>query len=133
MKKKFNCLNCDKECEADTSQSKCLYCSNQCQRDYQHKQKVLEWLDGGEVGEKTIKRYLVEKNNSCWSCGIKDWNSKSIVFELEHMDGDSRNNNESNLCLLCPNCHSQTDTYKGKNRGKGRYARRERYAAGKSY
>lgn len=43
-----------------------------------------------------------------------------IPLELEHKDGNHRNNTPSNVCLLCPNCHSQTDTYGSKNRGQGR-------------
>jgi predicted HNH restriction endonuclease len=45
---------------------------------------------------------------------------------LEHIDGNAYNNSESNLSLLCPNCHSQTPTYKAKNKGNGRVERRER-------
>ena len=58
---------------------------------------------------------------------------KKIVFELEHKDGNSENNQPENLCLICPNCHSQTDTYKNRNKGNGRFKRRQRYAEGKSY
>jgi len=66
-------------------------------------------------------------------CGITEWNGKEIVLELEHIDGNSLNNTEENLSLLCPNCHSQTDTYKGKNKGSGRHYRKVRYQKGKSY
>ena len=66
-------------------------------------------------------------------CGITEWNNKKIVLELEHKDGNSENNDLVNLELLCPNCHSQTPTYKAKNKGKGRHSRRERYKDGKSY
>ena len=54
-------------------------------------------------------------------------------MELEHKDGNSSNNSLDNVCLLCPNCHSQTDTYKNKNKGNGRHYRRLRYSEGKSY
>jgi hypothetical protein len=71
--------------------------------------------------------------NKCSHCGIAEWNGKSIVFEVEHKDGNSENNSPENVCLICPNCHSQTPTYKGANRGNGRHFRRKRYAEGKSY
>jgi hypothetical protein len=58
---------------------------------------------------------------------------KPLVVEVEHKDGNSENNAPENVCLLCPNCHSQTDTYKAKNKGKGRHSRRMRYQEGKSY
>ncbi|HVY53532.1 MAG TPA: HNH endonuclease, partial [Gammaproteobacteria bacterium] len=69
----------------------------------------------------------------CTECKITEWNGKSITLELEHKDGDSGNNKPENLCLNCPNCHSQTSTYKSKNRGNGRHSRRKRYKEGKSY
>ena len=43
------------------------------------------------------------------------------------------NNTVNNIELLCPNCHAQTPTYKGKNKGNGRYSRKLRYQEGKSY
>lgn len=70
---------------------------------------------------KHIRRYLYEKhNNSCQQCG---WNTPNpytgnVVLEIEHIDGDSFNNKEENLKLLCPNCHSLTSTYKALNKGK---------------
>jgi 5-methylcytosine-specific restriction endonuclease McrA len=54
-------------------------------------------------------------------------------MELEHIDGNSENNSLDNLSIICPNCHSQTPTYKGANKGKGRHYRRVRYSQGKSF
>jgi hypothetical protein len=50
----------------------------------------------------------------CNKCGIKDWNGKNITLEIEHKDGDNWNNRQNNLELLCPNCHSQTLTFRKK-------------------
>jgi hypothetical protein len=51
----------------------------------------------------------------CGECGLgKEWNNKPITLELDHIDGDSINNILSNLRWLCPNCHSQTDTFRGR-------------------
>jgi hypothetical protein len=52
---------------------------------------------------------------------------------LNHIDGNWENCKESNLEVLCPNCHSLTANYKGGNRGHGRAARRIRCSQGKSY
>lgn len=52
----------------------------------------------------------------CNSCGLTEWLNKPIPLELEHKDGNSSNNKLENLELLCPNCHSFTSTYRGKNK-----------------
>lgn len=55
------------------------------------------------------------KNHKCESCGLEYWLDKIIPLELHHIDGDRNNNSIENLMVLCPNCHTQTETYKGKN------------------
>lgn len=70
-----------------------------------------------------IRRYLFEKyNNKCCECGWGKLNkyTNKTPLEIEHCDGDFTNNKESNLKLLCPNCHSLTSTYKSLNKGNGR-------------
>ncbi len=65
---------------------------------------------------KLSKRLVKEgyKKYECQSCGISDWNGKPISLELNHIDGNSGNHALENLELICPNCHSQTDTYRSK-------------------
>ena len=58
---------------------------------------------------------IEERGHQCECCGLAEWMNKPITLELEHIDGDNRNNVKENLKLLCPNCHSYTDTWKGKN------------------
>jgi 5-methylcytosine-specific restriction endonuclease McrA len=55
------------------------------------------------------------KENKCEICGISEWNGKPIQMELHHIDGDRTNHKLSNLMMLCPNCHSQTETFRAKN------------------
>jgi Zn finger protein HypA/HybF involved in hydrogenase expression len=62
------------------------------------------------------KRIKLEQKNKCNKCGINSWNDKPITLELEHKDGNNQNNKRENLECLCPNCHSQTSTWRGKNK-----------------
>jgi hypothetical protein len=52
----------------------------------------------------------------CYKCNNTTWLEEPIALELEHIDGNHQNNSLSNLVLLCPNCHAQTLTYRGKNK-----------------
>lgn len=66
---------------------------------------------------KIRKKILREgiKPHKCECCGNTEWLGKPIPLEVHHKDGDNHNNDLDNLELLCPNCHAQTDTYRGKN------------------
>ena len=55
------------------------------------------------------------KKEECEVCGLTEWNGKTLSFELDHIDGDRTNHKLNNLRIICPNCHSQTQTYRGKN------------------
>jgi hypothetical protein len=56
------------------------------------------------------------KKPNCEICKISEWFNKPISFELHHIDGNRHNHLLDNLKLLCPNCHSQTDTFRAKNK-----------------
>lgn len=131
---KWNCISCNTE-HATVEWRVGKYCNLQCQANYQFTQLIENWLSNkASIGQRTIKRYIIEHDGyRCTECNISDWKNKPITLELEHKDGNSENNTYDNLCLLCPNCHSQTITYKSKNNGNGRHSRRKRYAEGKSY
>jgi hypothetical protein len=55
------------------------------------------------------------KENRCEICGIDEWLGKALNAHLHHRNGDGTDNRIENIQLLCPNCHSQTDTYGGRN------------------
>ena len=54
----------------------------------------------------------------CSKCHISEWNNEKISLHLDHINGIRTDNRLENLRFLCPNCHSQTETYSGKNRGR---------------
>ena len=66
-----------------------------------------------------LKRRIVKENileYKCQCCGNKgEWNGKPLVLQLDHIDGNHTNHSIENLRFLCPNCHSQTETFCGKN------------------
>ena len=124
----MNCKNCGIPLKRGT-----IYCSNSCQKNYEYKKYIQDWKSGLNNGMKGkyqisnhVRHYLYEKYNyKCAECG---WNKKNpyshiVPLEIEHIDGNYLNNSESNLILLCPNCHSLTATYKGANKGHGRKER----------
>jgi 5-methylcytosine-specific restriction endonuclease McrA len=71
--------------------------------------------------KKSIKRWMILEGtpNKCELCGIPPvWNNIPLSFHLDHIDGNRKNNDRTNLRLLCPNCHSQTPTWGAKNTGR---------------
>ncbi len=61
------------------------------------------------------KWFFKEYDYKCQGCGIIDWNNKPITLELDHINGNRLDNREDNLRLLCPNCHSLTDSFRSNN------------------
>lgn len=70
------------------------------------------------VKQRIVKDNLLEYR--CSKCGIDSWQGETIVLDLDHINGDNTDNRLGNLRYLCPNCHSQTDTYKGRNKNSGK-------------
>jgi len=65
-------------------------------------------------GTKTL--VLAEQQGKCNRCDLDEWQGEKLPLELEHKDGNRRNNERSNLEYLCPNCHSLTPTWRGRNK-----------------
>jgi hypothetical protein len=128
--KLYHCLNCGTG-TIWSYQKTNKYCDNKCQQNFQYKQYITEWKHGLQDGHKGklqtsryIHRYILEKQaNKCAECSITDYNGFPITLELDHINGNAADNTEENLRCICPNCHSQTSTYRAKNKGNGRKAR----------
>lgn len=117
------CLNCGSKIERWSTK----YCSNKCQWRFQYDSYITRWKQGVVVKTKNIshhlRRYLVEKyGEQCACCGWKEINSatRHVPVEIDHIDGNSENNYEKNLRLICPNCHSLSPNFRNLNKGNGR-------------
>lgn len=78
---------------------------------------------GSTIPNSVIKKHMLTVFSipeKCNECGLTTWMGKKLTLELDHIDGDSSNNELSNLRLLCPNCHSQTKTFRGRGINKGK-------------
>lgn len=121
VKKIKYCLFCGKEI---LSKSAKKFCNNQCHADYKHQESYKYFLVnnslycyGGYVPKQFKNEFMKEQNNKCLICRCEPFhNGKSLVFVLDHIDGDASNNNRENLRMICPNCDTQLDTFKSKNK-----------------
>lgn len=119
------CLYCGKEV---LSKSAKKFCSISCSVNHRHQESYNHFLEnsnlycnGGYTPYSFKKDILKEQDNKCIICGCEPiHNGKLLVFVLDHIDGDASNNKRDNLRMICPNCDSQLDTFKSKNKNSTR-------------
>lgn len=117
------CLNCGKTFSARKGCSN-KFCCTECGIEYKHKVAYKNFLENPNSFKRanyTAKHFkkdiLLEQNGKCAICGMETtWNGKPLTFILDHIDGHASHNYRENLRLICPNCDSQLDTYKSKNK-----------------
>lgn len=80
------------------------------------KQKILTEPFESLSYDRLRKRVLYEQDEKCNRCGLDTWQNEKLVLELEHKDGNHENNIRVNLEGLCPNCHSLTKFWRGRNK-----------------
>ena len=113
------------------------YCSRKCFQADKQKKNIKRWQDDPSKGttsftcSSVVRDYMLKKANyKCEICGWGKENpySHKIPLQIHHIDGNSLNNQEVNLQVLCPNCHSLTPNFGSRNKnapnGKSQYYRR---------
>ena len=124
----YNCLNCNEIIPFKGYTYNHKYCDNKCQAEFRQK-KCLErdtklFLEAKLKRRPNIRSVLTNlRGYKCEECNISEYNGKHIVLQVDHVNGDPYNDDPKNLRLLCPNCHSQTETFAGANRGNGRWTK----------
>jgi 5-methylcytosine-specific restriction endonuclease McrA len=78
----------------------------------------IDHMIASKMARGSIKRRLLELGiltPICSRCGLNEWRGKPLTIHLDHIDGNKHNSRIDNLRMLCPNCHSQTPTFAGRN------------------
>lgn len=129
------CKNCSIEFKFKGYSSQNIFCSIGCDKEFKARQSEInfenrynDWLAGIDIDVKNlrplIKKFLIKRDGyKCSRCFLSKWLGEDITLWCDHIDGDATNNKPNNFRLICPNCDSQSPTFGGRNRGKGRKSR----------
>ena len=125
-----NCVVCKTQLNKRQQWSRQTTCSVECAGIARKQKTIMEFLVGKYVGREslpdTVRDFIIDgANNQCTEChwsGINKYTGKSTL-QLHHLDGIAGNNTQDNIVVLCPNCHSLTNSFGSLNNGKGRKKR----------
>lgn len=113
-KKRKACLVCRKEVKNYGTDRK--FCSPKCNGVYASLYSDACIENGDQTSWTIIRNYLIRHVGKCMECGLSKWRGKKLILQCDHIDGNRNNNTFTNARLLCPNCHSQTETFCRKGR-----------------
>ena len=113
----------------DATYCNCEYCGEQfkkkyqgntsnryCNRDCHQAHIITEKIKSGEYTRNSAMTYFKRFTDyKCSCCGISEWNGKEIRLQIDHIDGNNKNDIVENFRYLCPNCHTQTETWGVRN------------------
>ena len=120
-KKSISAKNSEKVRESNKNRPKEMWEKIGLKRKETHKQNILTSNYEDLSFESLRFRILYEQENKCNRCGLDKWLGQDIILELEHKDGNNKNNVRDNLEMICPNCHSLTETWRGRNKKERRH------------